>query len=485
MPQRATRLVPEVREGAAAAPLEQAFAGIRREFEVSEEFPAQVLQAASEVAREPDLPDRDEREIPFLTIDPPGSMDLDQAMHIERAGEGFRIRYAIADVPAFVEPGGPIDQEVRKRGQTIYCPDTRVPLHPTEVSEDAASLLPDQDRPAYVWDLTIGADGQRQAATVYRAMVRSRRRYTYEEVQRLIDAGEGEETLSLLREVGRLRLERESARGGASLPMPEQEVHLDQDGGYRLRFRPMLPAEEWNAQISLLTGIAAAAIMLEGGIGILRTMPPAEQRDLDRFRRQVRALGVDWPRDLPYGDFLRSLDKEDPRHLAIVHDATSLFRGAAYTAFDGQPPEQPDQAAVAAPYAHVTAPLRRLVDRFALVVCEALVDGREVPRWAREALPLLPDLMKESDRRAKGVDRACTDAVEAAVLQDRVGEVFDAVVVDESGKNGHVLQVTEPAVSAPADGEAEVGDRVRAELVRADIVEHQVRFRVLEVVGGE
>src|SRR5690606_18991776 len=129
-------LVPEVREGAAAAPLEQAFAGIRREFEVREEFPDQVLQAASQVAREPDLPDRDEREVPFLTIDPPGSMDLDQAMHIERAGEGFRIRYAIADVPAFVEPGGPIDQEVRKRGQTIYCPDTRVPLHPTEVSED-------------------------------------------------------------------------------------------------------------------------------------------------------------------------------------------------------------------------------------------------------------------------------------------------------------------------------------------------------------
>ena len=483
MSQRVTRLVPEVREGAAAAPLERAFAKIRRELEVPEEFPAEVLAAAEEAAGSPDLPERDLRDVGFLTIDPPGSMDLDQAMHLERAGDGWRVRYAIADVPAFVAPEGPLDQEVRRRGQTVYCPDTRVPLHPTALSEDAASLLPDQDRPAYVWDITLGPDGKRQEARVYRAMVRSRQRYTYDEVQQLIDSGRAEGTLALLPEVGRARIERESARGGASLPMTEQEAHLGEDGTYRLRFRPMLPVEEWNAQISLLTGIAAAEIMLEGGIGILRTMPPAEQRDLDRFRRQVRALGVEWPQGMAYGDFLRTLDKEDPHHLAVVHDATSLFRGAAYTAFDGEPPEEPGQAAVAAPYAHVTAPLRRLVDRFALVVCEALTDGGEVPDWVREALPQLPGLMQESDRRARAVERACTDAVEAAELQHRVGEVFEAVVVDESGKDSLLLQVTDPAVSAPADGEADLGDRVRAELVEADIVEHRVRFRITEVVG--
>jgi exoribonuclease R len=483
MSQRVTRLVPQVREGAAAAPLERAFAKIRREQDVPEEFPAEVLAAAEEAAASPDLPERDARDVDFVTIDPPGAMDLDQAMHLERAGDGWRVRYAIADVPAFVAPDGPIDLEVRRRGQTVYCPDTRVPLHPTVLSEGAASLLPDQDRPAYVWDITLGADGTRQEARVYRAMVRSRQRFTYEEVQELIDSGRAEGTLALLPEVGRARIARESARGGASLPMPEQEVHLEEDGTYRLRFRPLLPVEEWNAQVSLLTGIAAAEIMLEGGIGILRTMPPAEQRDLDRFRRQVRALGVEWPKGMAYGDFLRTLDKEDPHHLAVVHDATSLFRGAAYTAFDGEVPEEPGQAAVAAPYAHVTAPLRRLVDRFALIVCETLTDGGEVPEWVRAALPELPGLMQESDRRARAVERACTDAVEAAELQHRVGEVFDAVVVDESGKNALLLQVTDPAVSAPADGEAELGDRVRAELVEADIVEHKVRFRITEVVG--
>nr|MDQ3357621.1 RNB domain-containing ribonuclease [Actinomycetota bacterium] len=154
-----------------------------------------------------------------------------------------------------------------------------------------------------------------------------------------------------------------------------------------------------------------------------------------------------------------------------------------YTPFDGELPEQQEQAAIAAPYAHVTAPLRRLVDRFTLVVCEALSSGRDVPDWAREALPMLPEIMATSDRQARAVERACADAVEAAVLQHRVGEVFDAVVVDEAGKGDLMVQVTEPAVSALAEGKADLGDRVRVELVEADVVNHVVRFSIVEVVS--
>ncbi|WP_256842527.1 RNB domain-containing ribonuclease [Ornithinimicrobium cryptoxanthini] len=459
--------------------LEEAFADIRAKLEVRDEFPEAALAEARTAAKNPALPERDETAIAFLTIDPPGSMDLDQAMHIERVGEGYRIRYAIADVPAFVEPGGALDTEVRLRGQTIYCPDTRVPLHPTEISEGAASLLPDTERPAYVWDMRLTPEGVRESAELYRAMVRSVRRYTYEEAQGLVDRGEAEETLLLLKEVGEHRIRRESERGGASLPMPEQEVHVDDDGRYSLQFRPLLPVEDWNAQISLLTGMVAAQIMLDGKVGILRTMPAAQQRDVDRFRRQVRALGVTWPKGMAYGDFLRTLDREDPKHLAIIHDATALFRGASYAAFDGSVPEQTEQAAIAAPYTHVTAPLRRLIDRFVLVVCEALTQGREIPDWVREALPTLPEIMDDSGRLAKAVERACTDATEAAVLAHRVGEEFDAVVVDDAGKRGLQVQLTEPAVNALAQGSAELAEEVRVELVEAEIATQQVRFRIV------
>ncbi|WP_151526600.1 RNB domain-containing ribonuclease [Serinicoccus kebangsaanensis] len=464
--------------------LTRAFERIREEQEVRETFPEAALAEAEQAVDSPELPDRDETSVDFITIDPPGSMDLDQAMHIARDGEGYRVRYAIADVPAFLAEGGALDAETRLRGQTIYCPDRRVPLHPPVLSEEAASLLPDADRPAYVWDIRLTDQGERGSAEIYRAMVRSRRRYTYTEVQQLVDDGEGEETLLLLKEVGELRIAREIARGGASLPMPEQEVGVGSpESGceYQLSLRPLLPAEDWNAQISLLTGMVAARIMLDGAVGILRTMPEPTDGAVARFRREVEALGAQWPAGMPYGEFLRTLDKTDTRHLAIVNAATFLFRGAGYTAFDGELPREDEQvqSAIAAPYAHVTAPLRRLVDRFGLAVCEALSAGRDVPAWAREALPGLPDVMQETGARANAVDRACVTAVEAAVLRDRVGEDFEAVVVDGVDGGRVEVQLVDPPVSDVATGSARLGSAVTVRVERADVLEGEVDLRIV------
>ena len=465
--------------------LRRRFAAIRAELEVPGDFPAEVLADAAAAAGRADLPQRDETGVPFLTIDPPGSMDLDQAMHIEAVdpsrGQGFRIRYAIADVPAFVKPNGPMDREARHRGQTVYAPDTRIPLHPPVLSEGAASLLPGQVRPAYVWDITLGPDGAVREGTVYRAMVRSVERLTYTEVQEQVDSGSAAGTVALLAHVGALRIERELARGGASLPMPEQEVLAHDDGTYTVRFRPPVPAEEWNAQISLLTGMVAADIMIRHRLGILRTLPPPTQQTVAAFRRSARAIGVPWRKGVAYGAFLRSLDRTDPRHLALIFEATSLFRGSGYTVVRGEVPEQPLHAAVAAPYAHVTAPLRRLVDRFGLLVCAALEAGEPVPQWVTDALPTLPEIMAATDRRAGAVERASADAVEAAVLRDDLGEVFDAVVVDRvrRGKGSDlVVQVLDPAVIARAEGDARLGGRVEAELTVAEVETSTVRFAV-------
>jgi exoribonuclease R len=480
MVQRATKLSEATSATDRGRLLEEAFQRARDRHGVRQQFPPEALAEVQAAIGSPSLPERDETALELVTIDPPGSMDLDQAMHIQRDGDGYRVRYAIADVPAFVRPGGALDQEVRQRGMTVYCPDVRVPLHPPELSEGAASLLPDVVRPAYVWDMRLTAEGRRDSAELYRAMVRSRRRYTYAQVQEQVDAGGAEETLLLLKEVGELRIRREAQRGGASLPMPEQEVEVAEDGSYHLRLRPLLAAEDWNAQVSLLTGMVAAQIMIEGGVGVLRTMPAPDDAAVARFRREARALGQEWPVGMPYGEFLRSLDRTAPTHLAVVDAATSLFRGAGYTAFDGQPPSEEDrlQGAIAAPYAHVTAPLRRLVDRFGLAVCEALASGAEVPGWALEALPRLPALMDEADDRSRAVERACVSAVEAAVLVDRVGERLEAVVVDGLPRGDVLVQLSDPPVSEVADGSAELGTAVLVEVVAADIVESRVELRI-------
>lgn len=483
MPTRHVRYLPaEPGATTAAEPgsLAQRFASIREQLDVPREFAAEVLAEADQAASDVAWPETDLTDLPFFTLDPIGSMDLDQAMHLERVGEGYRVRYAIADVPAFVRPGGAIDTEARRRGQTIYLPDERAPLHPPQLSENAASLLPGHRRPAFVWDLTLDPEGVVTGATVARAVVRSADRLDYDGVQAQVDAGQADERITLLREIGELRMALESARGGASLPMPEQEVVHDAAGSYVLRYRPPQACEDWNAQISLMTGMAAADIMLRGGVGILRTMPAPDKGAVKRFRRQSRALGVPWPDGMRYGDFLRSLHRDDPKHLALIHEATSLFRGAGYTPFDGPPPQLREHAAVAAAYAHVTAPLRRLVDRFGLAVCEALCAGRDVPGWAREALPSLPELMAAGDRRAGSVERACTDAVEAAVLRPMVGQVLPAWVVDETGRHDPVVQIAEPAVLAAARGQARPGDEVSVRVEVADVAAGRVSLAIAQ-----
>lgn len=462
--------------GVDAGPLEQSFQALRQELKLSTDYPADALAEAEQASANVALPERDETAVPFFTVDPPTSMDLDQAIHLERSGDGYRLRYAIADVPAFVQAGGPLDQETRRRGQTLYMPDLRIPLHPQVLSEGAGSLLPGQVRPAFVWDIVMDAGGETTSAEVYRAAVRSQDRFDYEQVQKAIDSGTDDERVALLKEVGEKRIALERERGGASLPMPEQEVTRGDDGTYQLSFRPPLLSEDWNAQISLMTGMVAAEMMLHAQIGILRTMPSADQEALQTFHRQAAALGVPWPAEMPYGEFLRTLNREDPKHLALIHAATVLFRGAGYTPFVGDVPDQPEQAAVAAPYAHVTAPLRRLVDRFGLVICEALSRGAEVPAWVTEALPTLPDIMRDSDQLAGKVERSCADAVEAAVLSSHIGETFAASVVEKRDKGVVLVQLKDLAIVASCKGEAELGADVQVKVVSADIAARKAEF---------
>ncbi|MGV8857918.1 RNB domain-containing ribonuclease [Rhodoglobus sp.] len=467
-------VVPRVRPHDTDDALAAALVQVRVELTLPTGFSAEVEEAAEAAVAAYEPPELDLTDIPFATIDPEGATDLDQALYLERTGETLRVLYAIAEVPAFVWPGSAVDAEARKRGQTLYAPDGRIPLHPTVISENAASLLAGATRPAFVWTFDLDARGEVTATTLVRARVRNRRQYNYDEVQDLLDNELADESLSLLPEFGRLRAELERERGGASLNRPDEEVMLV-DGTYVLERRSPLPVEQYNAHVSLMTGMEAARIMLEGNVGILRTMPAPDTETLDQFRRQVASLGCPWPENQNYGEYLRALDHSDPRALAAIHAATSLFRGAGYTVFDGEHPEETIQAAVAAPYAHATAPLRRLVDRFVLVACEAIISDRRVPKWVRKALPELPKIMARTSSLASQLDRSSVNAIEAALLSARVGDEFDATVVSERAGGG-IIQIADPVITARIEGTVSAGSTVRARLVTADIASGTVEF---------
>ena len=464
---------------------------LRTTLELPGPFPEDVLREAKEAVDGHELPELDFTDIEFVTIDPESSTDLDQALHIARAGTGYRVHYAIADVPSFVAPGGALDGETRRRGQTFYTPDGRIPLHPEVISEEAGSLLAGQLCAAFVWEFELDPDAEVTSVRVRRARVRSRAQLSYPGVQAELDAGTADPLLQLLKEVGIKRVELERLRGGASLNMPEQEIEQLPDGGYRIVAAPPLPVEDWNAQISLMTGMAAAGLMLDGKVGILRTMPAPDENSLAHFHRQTRALGKPWDGEMSYGEYLRTLDPTDPQQLAIVHSAGMLFRGAGYTPFDGTVPEAATQSAIGAAYAHSTAPLRRLIDRFVLVICEALSNGTEVPGWAREALPSLPAIMGASDQLAARLEKRSLDTVEAALLSNHIGQEFDAVVLSGSkpakngtGKNGNgngnapsgMVQIAEPAVTARCPGELEAGTQIRVRVLSADITSGEIRL---------
>lgn len=426
---------------------------------------------------------RDARGLDFVTIDPPGSRDLDQALHIERRNGGWRVHYAIADVPAFVPARGPLADEVQERGVTFYLPDGRAPLHPPVLGEDAASLLPSQDRPAVLWTIDLDSDGDVVGTHLERAVVRSRAQLTYAEVQVDVDAGRAHDTIALLAEVGRARFEAEVARDGVSLDLPVQRIVLD-GGRFRLEREVTVAAMDWNAQISLLTGMAAAAAMLDAGVGLLRTLPPPDHATVARVRRTARALEVPWPDGASYASVVRSLDSADPDQAALLALAARGLRGAGYLALGaGEPiPEEPDalrHAAVAAPYAHVTAPLRRLCDRTAMEVCLALYANEPVPADVVAALPELPATMARAAARQGGAARAAIDLVEALVLQPLVGDVLAATVVAADDHRSTVV-VREPAVQADVDGVTlPLGDTVA---VRVDAVDPLARRVTLSAV---
>ncbi|NYG55603.1 ribonuclease catalytic domain-containing protein [Nocardioides perillae] len=472
--------------GALAAELQAGLARLHADLGLPDGFAPDVVAAAERATVAPRLPELDRTDLPFLTIDPEGARDLDQALHLERAGDGYRVHYAIADVAAFVTAGDPVDQEAQHRGETLYGAGSKVPLHPPAISEGAGSLLVDQVRPALLWTIDVDAEGEGTRAHVERALVRSRAQLTYDQAQEVVDgtadhglAPELRDALGLLREVGTLRLAREAARGGVSLPLPEQEVDVRGEA-WHLEFRARLPVEDWNAQISLLTGFAAASLMVYARVGILRTLPPPDPRDVRRLHRTARALGIAWPAEQLYPDFVRSLDPTVPAHAAMVVACTRLLRGSGYVAFDGELPEQPQHAGLASEYAHVTAPLRRLVDRYGLEVCVALCADEPVPAWVLDALPGLPATMRESGRRANQYESGVLDVAEAGALAGHVGAELQAVVVevdDDDPRRGEV-RLVDPAVEARVRGAQPLplGEEVRVRVVSVDVVGGRVEL---------
>mgnify|MGYP002713492949 FL=1 len=460
-----------------AAPLN--FRPIAREFGVRTQFSPELHRAASQLEDRFSQSRIDARSVPLVTIDPAGSKDLDQAVHVEkRPGGGYVVRYAIADVGAFVAPGSPVAEESLERGQTIYLPDEPARLHPEELSEGSASLLPDVDRPAVLWTFELDEDGEVDAAHVERALVRSVARLDYEGVHADLENGTVHPSIALLPEVGVLRQRSSLRRHAINLRLPS--VRVVGDGGtFELVIEPRHPIMDYNSEISLLTGMVAGRMMVDAGVGFLRTLGPADASGEAEFRREVRNLGFDPAGDI--GEFLAGVDADTPRGMAVMREAQKLLRGSGYVDLSEKQAEV--HAGIGGFYSHVTAPLRRLIDRYATEVCLAICADEPVPEWVERDAPRVIKTMGRSSQLANTVEKACLHLTEATVLEPWVGHNFGGVTLKTSGvgapadidEHARIFVVDPPVLASSAGAPAE-GTETKFSLVRADPAAREVGF---------
>lgn len=441
---------------------------IRAECGIPTHFPPEVVAAAeAAAARPPGAEHRDRTDEPFVTLDPATSVDLDQAFSIERSGDDVVLHYAIADVGWFVRPGDPLDVEAFERGVTVYLPDERATLYPTVLSEGAASLLPDVDRPAVVFTVSVDPAGISHLTGVERALIRSRAKLAY-------DAVTPDDLPDGFDELHRRITAAEVARGAPRVEFPEQEIERTADGRFTVRFRPRLPSEEQNAAMSLATNLAVADALYAAGTGLFRVMPEVDERRMRSLRHTARAFGLDWPSGASLAEFERSLLRDDPRTSAFLIAVRRAAGGAAYAAFD--PEHRPWHSAVAATYAQATAPLRRLQDRYVVETTLAIANGRTVPPEIVDAFDRLPGAMAAGEQRANRAERMALELAEAVVLDGRTGDIFDAVVIDE-GEWGVEAQISEPAVlTRLVARRVDPGDELRVRLVSVDVERRSVEF---------
>jgi exoribonuclease R len=193
-----------------------------------------------------------------------------------------------------------------------------------------------------------------------------------------------------------------------------------------------------------------------------------------RLRHTAQAFALQWPKHQSLEDFSRTLDPNDAKHAAFMLAVRRAGGGAEYTTH--QDGVVPWHAAIAATYAHTTAPLRRLADRYTVQAALAVANGNPLPEHVSAALPRLPEAMAHASMQSSRVDRAVIDLAEAVMLQGREGQTFQAVVVEDDDEISRI-QLTEIAVVAKVKAKnLHPGDECRVKLVSADTQARTVTF---------
>ncbi|MDR2488284.1 MAG: ribonuclease R [Desulfovibrio sp.] len=412
---------------------------------------AEVRNLPVELVAEDFIGRRDLRYLDFVTIDARSARDFDDAVHVEKKGDGFRLRVAIADVAHYVRQDTALDIEARLRGNSCYFPLSVEPMLPERLSNDLCSLRPLMPRLAMVVDMCFSQNGHVQETSLYPAVIRSLARLTYGQIRRALLLHEPDEEqrlavlLPMLREAENLAgmlmtLRRE--RGCLDFDLPETEIRFNEAGeithmarrqrhfGHRLIEEFMIAANE-----------TVASFLAKQGQVVLYRVHHAP--DPDKLRSLIEFLnrsGLKCPIHPPKPTHGRKTHPISPMQLSHLllrakdNDqeytvARLLLRSMMQARY--QPGNEGHFGLASSCYCHFTSPIRRYAD---LLVHRAvkkalgmiLPDGES--SMSSRAIEHIGNHINETERKAMAAERELHKRLAILFLRDKTGESFEGII---------------------------------------------------------
>ncbi|SFT35599.1 ribonuclease R [Sedimentitalea nanhaiensis] len=438
---------------------------------IPDQFPDDVIAEADGCTPQGLNGREDLRDMPLITIDPADARDHDDACFAQadddpKNPDGHVVWVAIADVAAYVRPGGALDREARKRGNSSYFPDRVVPMLPDRLSGDLCSLHEGVPRACITVRMQLDKDGNKIGHRFVRGLMRSVASLHYGEVQEAIDGTPNDRTGPLLDAVLKplyaayaVLARARDARQPLDLDLPERRIVLDEDGTVTsVSFRERLDAHRLIEEFMILANVSAAETLIAKRSPLLfRVHEEPSPEKLDSLREVAQAAGYNLAKGQVLqtrhlNALLRAAEGSDNDELINMSTLRSMTQ-AYYS------PENFGHFGLALQhYAHFTSPIRRYAD---LIVHRGLITahgwGAETVGGGRpkdglsvediDRLERTAEQISDTERRSMMAERDTTDRYLAAYLSERVGNEFSGrisgiarfgafVKLDETGADG-------------------------------------------------
>lgn len=477
-----------------------------REAQEIEKNHAQVIEQESKVRT-------DFRGTTTFTIDPADAKDFDDALSVVELPDGtYEIGVHIADVTHYVREGSAIEEEVLKRGTSVYLVDATIPMLPHELSSNICSLRQDEDRLAFSAVFRMDKDARVLERKFQKTIIRSNKRFSYQEAQEVLETGKGPylNELAILRQLARVMRKRREEAGAIDFGDNEVKFVLDESGKplsveRKVRIETMLTIEEFmllcNQEVATYVSELAKKVPEKNLVFLYRIHDEPKADRIEELATFVRAIGYDFahkrkPNARDIRKLLKEIEGKPEQHLIRTATLRSMAKAIYTTKNIGHFGLSFEY------YTHFTSPIRRYPDMLAHRILASHLSGKPISRREFTNLEQLCISASQQEARAVDAERESIKYKQVEFMAGKVGQTFDGVISGvtdwgvyveekESAAEGLVrvrsigddfynyVQKDYSLVGQRTKQKLTLGDRVKIKLVGADLAARTLDFELV------